>query len=284
MLPSQRALFDIPRDICYLNAASWSPLPIATQEAGRIGVARKGKPWLIDPALPDKQFERARRAAARLIKADPGDVALISSVSYGVAAAAKLVSVPAGSRVLVLENDHSSAVLEWTTRAAVGRFTVEAVPRPGDDDWTAAVLAAIERPGAPPVGLASLSLVHWADGGVVDMDRIAAALRKQGAMLLVDATHATGVMKIDVRALDPDFLVFPTYNGCWGHTGGPFSTSRNAARTACRWSRPAMAGAPSIPSGRRITAIPNSSPMRGASIWASAIISFRWKWRRSEWR
>jgi selenocysteine lyase/cysteine desulfurase len=222
MLPSQRALFDIPRDICYLNAGSWSPLPIAAQEAGRVGVARKGKPWLIDPALPDKQFERARRAAARLINADPEDVALISAVSYGVAAAAKLVSVPAGSRVLVLENNHSSAVLEWTTRAPDGRFTVEAVPRPGNGDWTAAALGAIERPGAPPVGLASLSSVHWADGGVVDMDRVAAALRKQGAMLLVDATHAAGVMKIDVSTLDPDFLVFPTYKWLLGPYGRAF--------------------------------------------------------------
>ena len=35
MLPSQRALFDIPREVCYLNAASWSPLPLEMQEAGR---------------------------------------------------------------------------------------------------------------------------------------------------------------------------------------------------------------------------------------------------------
>ena len=38
MLPSQRDLFDIPRDVCYLNAASWSPLPKATMEAGRKAV------------------------------------------------------------------------------------------------------------------------------------------------------------------------------------------------------------------------------------------------------
>ena len=41
MLPSQRALFDLPREVCYLNAAGWSPLPLAVQEAGRAGVARK---------------------------------------------------------------------------------------------------------------------------------------------------------------------------------------------------------------------------------------------------
>ena len=44
MLPSQRALFDIPREVCFLNAAAWSPLPLAVQEAGRIGVGRKGQP------------------------------------------------------------------------------------------------------------------------------------------------------------------------------------------------------------------------------------------------
>jgi selenocysteine lyase/cysteine desulfurase len=48
------------------------------------------------------------------------------------------------------------------------------------------------------------------------MDRVGAALRRQGAMLLVDATHAAGVMAIDVRSLDPDFLVFPTYKWLLG--------------------------------------------------------------------
>jgi selenocysteine lyase/cysteine desulfurase len=97
MLPSQRALFDIPREICYLNAASWSPLPLASQEAGRIGVGRKGQPWKTDPGFASQQYERARNAAARLINADPDNIALISSVSYGVATAGKVLAVPAGS-------------------------------------------------------------------------------------------------------------------------------------------------------------------------------------------
>jgi selenocysteine lyase/cysteine desulfurase len=222
MLPSQRALFDIPRDICFLNAASWSPLPIAAQEAGRVGVARKGRPWLIDAGFPAAQHERARRAAARLINAEADDVALISSVSYGVAAAAKVLHVPPSSRVIVLANDHSSAVLEWLARAPAGEFTVEAVPQPGNGDWTSAVLAAIERPAAPPLALASISSVHWSDGGLVDMDRIAAALRQQGAALIVDATHAVGVIRSDVRTLDPDFLVFPTYKWLVGPYGRAF--------------------------------------------------------------
>ncbi len=222
MLPSQRAHFDMPREVCYLNAAAWSPLPRQSQEAGRIGVARKGQPWTIDADLPAQQFARARKAAAALIGADPDDIALISSVSYGVATAAKALNISPGSRVLLLEDDHSSPVLEWMTRAADAGFTVEIVRRPDDADWTEALLAAIARPGSPPVSLASISCIHWSDGGLVDLSRIGPALRAEGAALLVDATHAAGAMPLDVKKLDPDFLVFPTYKWVLGPYGRAF--------------------------------------------------------------
>jgi selenocysteine lyase/cysteine desulfurase len=222
MLPSQRALFDIPREVCYLNAASWSPLPLAVQEAGRAGVARKGRPWTLDPGLAAQQHERARRAASVLIGAEPGDIALIPSVSYGVATAGKLMRVAAGHRVLVLQDDHSSPVLEWMARADTEGFQVEKVRQPDDGDWTASMLEAIARPGAAPLALASVSSIHWSDGGALDLERIAPALRARGAALLVDATHGAGVIPTDVRRLDPDFLVFPTYKWVLGPYGRAF--------------------------------------------------------------
>jgi len=211
MLPSQRALFDIPREVCYLNSASYSPLPLQTQEAGRAAVGRKGRPWLIDHEFAAQQYDRVRKAAAALIEADSADVALTPSVGYGVSTAAKIFEVPRGARVLVLQDDHSSAVLEWVTRAREGGFAVETVRRPDDGDWTQAVLAAIARPGAPPIAIASISSVHWSDGGLIDLVKVAPALRAAGAALLVDATHSAGVLDLDVRALDSDFVAFPTY-------------------------------------------------------------------------
>jgi selenocysteine lyase/cysteine desulfurase len=222
MLPSQRALFDIPDSVCYLNAAAVGPLPRAVQAAGEVGVARKAQPWAIEPGNAQRQFERARAAAARLINADPDDVALVSSVSYGIATAGKVLIVPRGSRVLLLQDDHSSPVLEWLGRAEAQGFSVEVVARPDDGDWSAALLAAIGRHGAPPVGMASISSVHWAEGGAIDLDRVAAALRVHDARFVIDATHGVGVMNIDVRKLDPDFLVFPTYKWVLGPYGRAF--------------------------------------------------------------
>jgi selenocysteine lyase/cysteine desulfurase len=222
MLSSQREHFDIPAEVAYLNAAGWSPLPRATQEAGRAAVARKGQPWKLGADFSNQQHERARAAAAALIGADASDVALVSSVGYGVAIAGKLLAIPRGTRVLVLENDHTSPVLEWMSRAERQGFTVETVAQPANGDWTHAVLEAIGRPGAAPLALASISSIHWSDGGLLEMQTIAQALRKLGAALLVDATHSVGVMATDVKALDPDFLIFPTYKWVLGPYGRAF--------------------------------------------------------------
>jgi selenocysteine lyase/cysteine desulfurase len=222
MLPSQRDLFEIPRQICYLNAASYSPLPLRTLEAGRAAVGRKGTPWTLEAGFANEQNERARAAAARLINADAADIALIPSVSYGVATAAKSHSIDLGTRVLVLEDDHSSPVLEWQVRTEAQGFTVETIKRPDDGDWTTAVLASIERLGAPPVSLASISSVHWSDGGLIDVEKIGAALRKQDAAFLVDATQGAGVLAMDVKHLDPDFVIFPTYKWLLGPYGRAF--------------------------------------------------------------
>jgi selenocysteine lyase/cysteine desulfurase len=221
MLPSQRALFEIPRQICYLNAASYSPLPVRTLEAGRAAVHRKGTPWTLEASFANEQHERARLAAARLINAEPGDIALIPSISYGVASAAKILPIARGTRVIVLENDHSSPVLEWHTRAEAEGFTVETVRQPEDGDWTSAVLESIERSG-PPVSLASISSVHWSDGGLIDVDKIGAALQQRRAAFLIDATHSAGVLTTDVKRLDPDFLIFPTYKWLLGPYGRAF--------------------------------------------------------------
>jgi selenocysteine lyase/cysteine desulfurase len=222
MPSAHRDLFDIPREVAYLNAASYSPLPNVTAETGRQAIGNKVRPWELGAAFISDQNERARTAAARLINASPDDVALIPSVGYGFATLAKSLDIPRGSRVLVLEDDHTSPVLEWHARGLPQGFTVETVARPADFDWSGAVLAAITRPNAQPLAVVSISSVHWTDGALLDMQGIANATRKTGAALLIDATQGAGVTPIDVAALDPDALVFPTYKWLLGPYGRAF--------------------------------------------------------------
>jgi selenocysteine lyase/cysteine desulfurase len=84
------------------------------------------------------------------------------------------------------------------------------------------VLEAVERPGTAQIAVTSISSVHWSDGGAIDLGRVAPAVRSRGGALLVDATHAAGIMDLDVARLDPDFLVFPTYKWLLGPYGRAF--------------------------------------------------------------
>lgn len=81
--------------------------------------------------------------------------------------------------MLVFEDDHTSPVLEWLARAPAQGFTVETVQRPADGDWTAAMEEAIARPAAP-LAVVSISNIHWSDGALLDMERIAPAARAKG--------------------------------------------------------------------------------------------------------
>ena len=222
MLDCKRHLFSIPDDVVFFNAAAWSPLPQPSVEAGQKAMLLKANPWDMQPGADEAEFERARTAAASVINAENGDIALIASVGYGVSTAAKILDLPAGSKILALDNDHSSPVLEWMTRPAGQELRVEFVKPDESRDWTSAVLDHLERAKGDPPALLSISSIQWSDGGVIDLNLVQAELKARGIKLLVDATHEVGVVPVDVKELDPDFLIFPTYKWLLGPYGRSF--------------------------------------------------------------
>src|SRR4029077_664308 len=49
------------------------------------------------------------------------------------------------------------------------------------------------------------------DGGPLDVERLADPVRRPGAVFLIDATQSAGVLAMNGKILDPDFVLFPTY-------------------------------------------------------------------------
>ena len=96
LLPCQRQHFRIPSDITYLNCAYMGPLSHRVLAAGVEGLGRKTHPWKISPDDFFTDVERARELFAHLIGGDNEGVALLPSVSYGIACAARNVPLPAG--------------------------------------------------------------------------------------------------------------------------------------------------------------------------------------------
>ena len=97
----QRHLFEVPQDLAYFNTANMSPLLRGVREAGELGVARRGAPWLVAAADWFDDVERLRRAYAESLCTGAEGVALIPATSYGLAVAARNVSARPGDQVVV---------------------------------------------------------------------------------------------------------------------------------------------------------------------------------------
>jgi selenocysteine lyase/cysteine desulfurase len=156
-----------------------------------------------------------RAAAARLIGAAAGDVAIVNAAAYGVATAAANIVIAAGDRILMIAGEFPSLAQAWARLAEERGAVLDIVERPADGDWSAALEARIAAPGRP-VAVAALTPTVWTDGTMIDLVRLVPALRAQGAAIVVDATQAAGVLPIDVAALGADYLVFPTYKWLLG--------------------------------------------------------------------
>ena len=110
MIPSQRHLFDIPDEIAYFNCAYMGPLLKTARAAGHAGVDRKSLPWTLSPSDFFTESEKARTLFAQMIGATADDIAIISSASYGIATAARNISVGKGQKILLLEDQFPSNV------------------------------------------------------------------------------------------------------------------------------------------------------------------------------
>jgi selenocysteine lyase/cysteine desulfurase len=211
-LGSQRDAFDIPPGITYLNCASMAPQLRSATRAGIEAVRDGAAPWHLGSAAFFAGPERVRALAARLMNVDADDVAVVPSVSYGIAVAAANVSVERGQAIIVLDQQFPSNVYAWRALAQRRGAELRTVQRARDESWTRAILAAIDSSTA----VVAVPNCHWTDGALVDLKQVGHAARAVGAAFVVDASQSLGAYPLDVSVVRPDFLVSVGYKWLLG--------------------------------------------------------------------
>jgi selenocysteine lyase/cysteine desulfurase len=215
LLTDQRGKFEVDDRIAYFNTANLSPLLHRVREAGEEALARRARPWTI--SAPDwfADVEELRSRLAELISGTGDDVALVPATSYGLAVAARNLTAGPGDRVLVLDEEFPSNYYTWKRFTERTGAELLVVGREPDQDWTDAILEAVDE----RVAIASVPNVHWTNGALVDLHRVAPALREAGSAFIIDASQSLGAMPLDVRELRPDVVVAVGYKWLLG----PFS-------------------------------------------------------------
>ncbi|MFN0264605.1 aminotransferase class V-fold PLP-dependent enzyme [Tepidamorphus sp. 3E244] len=222
LIASQRNIFDIPRDVAYLNCAYVGPLSHTVIAAGASGIASKVQPWTLTPNDFFEPVDAVRALAASLFGGSAGDYAIVPSASYGVAAAAANLPVEAGQDIVLLGEQFPSNVYSWKRLAdeagASLRFVTRNEARQADGtlDWAAAVIAAISDRTA----VVALPHCHWTDGTLVDLARVGPKCRDVDAALVLDLTQSAGARPIDLAEIGADFAVIAAYKWLLG----PYAT------------------------------------------------------------
>lgn len=190
-------------DTAYLNNASIGPIPERTRRILDAFNAKRTAPHL----LPDRDLfaglQAARDAAARLINADTGEIALATNTGFGLNLAAHALPLAQGDRVILSDREFPANVYPWLMLRKQGvEVTLAPCTREGwpDEDY---LLSALRD---PRVKVLAVSFVQFSNGFRADLKKLSAAARANGTLLVVDGIQGVGNSVLDVRDTPVDIL------------------------------------------------------------------------------
>ena len=208
-------LFQIRKDVTYLNCANMAPQLKAVTEVGLEAVRAKESPWKLTPPEWFSEAEALRALAARLLNVEADGIALVPAVSYGIAVAAANVLISRSQTIVLIDQEFPSNVYTWREMARKTGCRISTVRRDGSTSWTEALEEAIDE----ATGIVAVPQCHWTDGSKIDLERVGNRVREVGAALVIDASQSLGACPLDIGKVQPDFLVSVGYKWLLGPYG-----------------------------------------------------------------
>ena len=193
----------IAGDQIFLNHASTGPLPQRAVDRIQELTALRAQPWRYTTEMQFDELANARVRCARLIGAEPREIALTVNTSYGLNLAARALPFERGDIVITSDREYPSNVYPWMELEAARGVKLERIPCAGilpDED---AILAALDR---PRVRCVVLSWVSFATGYRIDLERVGRACRERGIWFVLDAIQGVSAAPLDVRSMPVDIV------------------------------------------------------------------------------
>jgi selenocysteine lyase/cysteine desulfurase len=200
-------LFPVLKKWTYFNHAGVAPLPKAAADAARrVTTEAEAGAYLDTTWYPELTNIRADSAA--LINAEPGEIALVKNTSEGISIVARGIDWKPGDRIVTAAVEYPANVYPWME--AVRTHGVELVMVPEETDGDGRRRVSIEKilteAEHPRTRLVTLSHVQFASGQRLDIARVGGFCREKRILFNVDAIQSVGILTVDVKAMNIDFL------------------------------------------------------------------------------
>lgn len=212
-----RSLFPELEARAYCNHAAISPPSRPVRDAALRALSDYAGRGL--GAFPDWQTQREglRDKCARLLGCESRDVALTSGTTRGVSDIALSIPWKRGDRVVLFEGEFPANVTPWQRAAQLFDLELHFL-RAGDFESDAG-LAALDEQLEQGVRLVAASAVQFQTGLRMPIERMAASCHEHGAELFVDAIQSLGIVPMDVRRSQVDYLTCGAHKWLMGVHG-----------------------------------------------------------------
>ena len=222
-----RAEFPALAHWTYLNSATFGQVPRRAVEAIHRHFARRDELACSDFLTWFDDADRIRAAVARLINAQPADIAFIPNAATALGLLLGGIPWRPGDRIVTLENEFPNSIYHPALLAARGIEFVE-VP------WSQ-----FERALTPNTRLVVLSEVNYLTGFRVPLHEIAPELRRRGILLFVDGTQSAGALAFDAARVQPHIYAVHGYKWLLSPNGAGFMYVHPEVR---EWLPPSVIG------------------------------------------
>lgn len=193
--------FPVTQKCIYLDHAGVSPLPLRVKSAIETFLSEATNAGAFHSPKWSQQVVEIRRSCARLVHARPEEIAFVKSTSHGLSIVANGLDWKPGDNVLIYEKEFPSNIYPWLNLQRKG-VVVKIIPsRDGR-----IVIDDIEKLIDSRTRLLSLSSVQYANGFRIDLKNVGGLCRNKNVLFCVDAIQSLGVIPMDVKECNIDFL------------------------------------------------------------------------------
>lgn len=150
----------------------------------------------------DARRHKAYDEAARLLNADPDEIAIVESTSHGLNIAATSLPLSDGDNIITTNLEFIQVALPWCMMRQKIDIDIRVCKTP-DSRFVASDFAGLcdER-----TRIIVISSVEWCNGWRMDLKELGEFCQKRGIYLIVDAVQQLGVTKMDTKDFHVDIL------------------------------------------------------------------------------
>ncbi len=209
-----RELMPITKKWAYFDHAAVGPLPQPSADVISQWCTEATNEG--DTVWPDwnRSVNETRTTSARLIGADPDEIALVPNTTAGISLVAEGMPWKPGDNIVTLANEFPSNLYPWMHLKERGVETRMVEVENGRVDLDRILNACDDR-----TRIVSCSWIGFASGFRIDLAKFVDAVHARGALFFLDAIQGVGVFPLNVRDVPIDFLAADGHKWMLGPEG-----------------------------------------------------------------